>query len=56
MAEPKKKLIEPGSLLAEMEGIEKYNGPNWQDNWFELKRRIAAVTQEGEDGDAAGTG
>jgi len=47
--EVKKKLIEPEALLAEMEGIERFNGTTDiknTDNWYELKRRIAAIITE----------
>ena len=47
--EVKKKLIEPEALLAEMEGIERFNGTTDiknTENWYELKRRIAAIITE----------
>lgn len=51
MAE-KKKMIEPASLLSEMEEMERWNGATKEkivDNWYDLKRRVAAVIASKEE-------
>lgn len=48
----KKKLIEPESLLVEMEELERWNGiteAKIAENWYELKRRIAKVIAENQE-------
>ncbi len=48
MAE-KKKLIEPESLLGDMEELERFNGTSTrkiEDNWYELKRRVVRIIAE----------
>jgi len=50
------KMIEPASLLAEMEQMERFNGTTEKsihENWYQLKTNIAQLLvkeeQEGED-------